>query len=184
MWALSTVPSLRVNRYEGLKAVPRVITEGDNHEHINPLRNSCQNLQHPTSTRRRREGAEERENLPGTTTFPANKTTHCMLSNPVDPENKRSMNNHGGTEILPAASPAPKPCPAVGKSKSKHCSSVLRASEGAITQSPAYNIQADEAQPGWEGAAGCCHCNPGRVTALWRRSDLLLPHPAFPTSLL
>lgn len=29
VWALSTVPSLRVKRYDGLKAVPRVITEGD-----------------------------------------------------------------------------------------------------------------------------------------------------------
>lgn len=87
------------------------------------------------------ERAEERENLPGTTTFPANKTTCCMLANPTDPENKRVMNNHSGTEILPAASPAPNPCPAVGKSKSiQHCPWALRDSEGPITQSPAYKL--------------------------------------------
>lgn len=39
-------------------------------------------------------GAEERENLPGTTTIPANKPTGYMLADPVDPENKRVMNNH------------------------------------------------------------------------------------------
>lgn len=60
VWALSTVPSLRVNRYEGLKAVPRVITEGDSPK---KTQKALRNPSRTTENIGKRMGEEKKKSL-------------------------------------------------------------------------------------------------------------------------